>query len=405
MAPTSTDGADSAPGLLSVVVPVCDEHETLPEFHRRLKAVLAALPFETETVFVNDGSRDGTLEVLRQLRASDHSLAIVDLSRNFGKEIALTAGIDHAGGEAIILVDADLQDPPELIPELIAPWRDEGYDVVYAQRIAREGETWLKKATASLFYRLMQRIGGVTIPEQAGEFRLLSRAAVDALGTLRERHRFMKGLYAWIGFPQKAVPYGRQPRLAGQTKWSYWGLWNLAVEGFTSFSVAPLRLASYVGLSVALIAFLYGLVIIYKTVVFGDPVAGYPSLMVTILFLGGVQLLALGVIGEYLGRVFNESKQRPLYLVKGYDPAKTSLADACPATEPASGNPPPAEPCLLAVRRAEGPAPVESEGNGRDGGDHERQRYPVVPAQTVDHQDDGALVQAQAQRGDQEKAW
>jgi glycosyltransferase involved in cell wall biosynthesis len=307
-------------GLLSVVVPAYNEQEVLPEFHRRVTAVLAAMNVEREVVYVNDGSRDGTLTVLHELRHSDPRVVIVDLSRNFGKEIALTAGIDHARGDTVVVIDADLQDPPELIPEMIKGWRD-GYDVVYARRIARDGESFLKKTTAKLFYYILRRISRIEIPEDTGDFRLLSRRAVDSLKQLREQHRLMKGLFVWIGYPQKDIPYRRDPRFAGTTKWSYWRLWTLALEGITSFTTAPLKVAMYFGFFTALVAFVYAAVIIYKTLVFGNPVAGYPSLMVVILFLGGVQLMAIGIIGEYLGRMFDETKNRPLYIVREYFPS------------------------------------------------------------------------------------
>lgn len=303
--------------ILSVIVPAYNEQEVLPEFHRRVTSVLQSLALDYEIVYVNDGSKDKTLELLQELQCDDRHTAIVDLSRNFGKEIALTAGLDYARGDAVVVIDADLQDPPELIPELISGWR-EGYDVVYATRAAREGETFMKKATAHLFYRVVQSISRFKIPEDTGDFRLLSRRAVDALKQLREQHRFMKGLFAWIGYPQKAVPYRRDPRFAGETKWNYWKLWNFAIEGITSFTIAPLKLATYVGLIVALGAFSYGGFIIVRTLIFGNPVAGYPSLLVAVLFLGGVQLVALGIIGEYLGRMFDETKGRPLYLVNAY---------------------------------------------------------------------------------------
>ncbi len=302
---------------LSIVVPAYNEQEVLPEFHRRLCGVLAQLEGSSEIVYVNDGSRDNTLAVLHELRRNDARVAVVDLSRNFGKEIALTAGLDYARGAAAVAIDADLQDPPELIPELVKQW-NAGHDVVYAKRTARDGETWLKKLTAKLFYRVIKRVSDVTIPEDSGDFRLLSRRALDALKQLRERHRFMKGLFAWIGYPQQAVLYRRDARFAGITKWNYWKLWTLALEGITSFTTAPLKIATYVGVLAALLAFLFALFIVYKTLVYGDPVRGYPSLTVIVLFLGGIQLVALGVIGEYLGRMFTETKNRPLYLVKDY---------------------------------------------------------------------------------------
>ncbi len=300
--------------LLSIVVPAYNEEAVLPEFHRRTSAVLDGLDMDAEVIYVNDGSKDGTLQVLRQLRAQDPRVGIVDLSRNFGKEIALTAGLDVARGDAAIVIDADLQDPPELIPELLRKWQD-GYDVVYAQRESRAGESVTKKATAYAFYRLIQRMSRVKIPADTGDFRLLSRRALDALKQLREQHRFMKGLFAWIGFPQVGVPYRRDPRFAGDTKWNYWRLWNFALDGITSFSIAPLKVASYLGLSIAAFAFFYAMWIIAKTLIWGDPVPGFPTLIVVVLFLGGMQLMFLGVIGEYLGRMFDEAKRRPLYLL------------------------------------------------------------------------------------------
>ncbi len=300
---------------LSVVVPVFNEQEVLAEFHRRLDAVLGTLDLRAQIIYVNDGSTDGTLEVIGQLAEHDARVTLVDLSRNFGKEIALTAGLDHVDADAVVVIDADLQDPPELIPELVAHWRD-GYEVVYAKRTSREGESAAKKLTAFLFYRLIQKMSRVRIPEDTGDFRLLSRRAVHAVCQMREQHRFMKGLFAWIGFPQKAVPYQRAPRHAGTTKWNYWKLWNFALEGITSFSCLPLKVATYVGLASAMGAFAYGVYIVLRTLVLGNPVAGYPSLLTAVTFLGGLQLLSIGVIGEYLSRMFDESKQRPLYFLK-----------------------------------------------------------------------------------------
>jgi len=303
---------------LSVVVPAYNEEEVLPEFHRRLTEVLETLGCSCEILYINDGSSDETLKTIKDFK--DPSVAVIDLSRNFGKEIALTAGLDHARGDAVIVIDADLQDPPELIPQLIEKWQ-EGFDVVYARRISRDGETFLKKLTAKLFYRFIQGVSRVKIPEDTGDFRLLSRRAVEALKKLRETHRFMKGLFAWVGYPQIAVNYRRDPRFAGQTKWGYWRLWNFALDGITSFTITPLRIATYVGLMTAVGSFTYALFVIYKTLAYGDPVQGYPSLMVVILFLGGVQLMSLGVIGEYLGRMFNETKHRPLYLINSISPS------------------------------------------------------------------------------------
>ena len=309
------------PITLSVVVPAYNEQEVLPAFHRRLSAVLDGLGLTSEVVYANDGSCDGTLGLLEQLAAADPRVAIVDLSRNFGKEIALTAGMDHARGEAVVVIDADLQDPPELIPELVKYWR-EGFDVVYAKRTVRDGESWIKKSTAKLFYQVIRGMSRVDIPQDVGDFRLLSRRALDALGSLREQHRFMKGLFAWIGFPSKAVLYKRDPRFAGETKWNYWKLWNFALEGITSFTIAPLKIATYVGMLASLGAFVYAAWIVYRTLMHGDPVRGYPSMMVAILFFGGLQLMGMGIIGEYLGRMFDETKNRPLYFLKGYTPSR-----------------------------------------------------------------------------------
>jgi glycosyltransferase involved in cell wall biosynthesis len=312
--------------LLSIIVPAFNEEEVLPEFYRRVAAMAEGIDAAAELIFINDGSTDQTLSLLQELKAGDPRVAILDLSRNFGKEIAMTAGLDHAHGDAVVVIDADLQDPPELIPEMLRQWQ-EGYDVVYAKRTSRAGESAMKKFTAHVFYRLIRRMSRVDIPPDTGDFRLLSRRAVDALVGLREQHRFMKGLFAWVGYPQKAILYERDARFDGETKWNFTGLWNFAIEGITSFSILPLKMASYVGVFTALSAFVYGIFIIFQTLFYGNPVAGYPSLLVVVLFLGGIQLIALGVIGEYLGRMFDETKGRPLYLLKGYQPADRPSAD------------------------------------------------------------------------------
>jgi glycosyltransferase involved in cell wall biosynthesis len=256
-------------------------------------------------------------------------VSVLNLARNFGKEAALTAGLDHAAATgAVVAIDADLQDPPEVIPDLVAAWR-EGSDVAYAQRRVRAGESWTKRATAAAFYRVMERLGGkVRLPRDTGDFRLMSRRALDAVLALRERHRFMKGLFAWVGFPSVAVPYDRAPRAAGETKWNYWALLNLSIEGITSFTTVPLRFATFIGLATAVFALLYGLQVVAKTVIYGNPVAGYPSLMAVLLFLGGVQLMTLGIIGEYLGRVFNEAKGRPIYVAERFVPRRAAATAA-----------------------------------------------------------------------------
>lgn len=301
---------------LSIVVPAYNEAPVIAEFHRRLVAVLDVLPLEAEIIYINDGSKDQTLSILNTMMHYDKRINIVDLSRNFGKEIALSAGLDHASGDAVVVIDADLQDPPELIPDMLVKWHA-GSDVVFMKRSARHGETWLKKSTAALFYRLLQRIGEIDIPEDVGDFRLLSRRVLEALKTCRERTRFMKGLFAWVGFDQTVIEYSRDGRFAGETKWNYWKLWNFALEGIVSFSTAPLKMASYIGILAALAAFGYSAVVVLKTLMFGEVVQGFPTLIVVILFLGGLQLMGLGIIGEYLARMFIEVKQRPLYLLKG----------------------------------------------------------------------------------------
>ena len=312
----NADCTDRGPiGLISIVAPAYNEESGLAPFVRRVDETMSGSGLAYEIVFVNDGSTDKTLSVMQSLRAINPNITIVNLSRNFGKETAMTAGIAHALGDAIVIIDTDLQDPPEVIPEMIETWRA-GYDVVYAQRTERAGETWMKKATAKWFYWSVKRMGPVPIPENAGDFRLISRRAAQALLRIPERHRFMKGLYAWIGFPQKAISYERQARFAGRSKWNYWQLWNLAIEGITSFTIVPLKLATYLGFVIAMIAFVYGLVIVLKAIVFGEIVRGFPTIMSVMLLLGGVQLIVLGFIGEYLGRIFDETKQRPLYLLE-----------------------------------------------------------------------------------------
>lgn len=302
--------------LLSVVVPVFNEEAVIDVFNRRMLDVLHGLPFPAELIYVNDGSRDRTLEIVRGYLHAYDNVALIDLSRNFGKEAAMTAGLDHADGDVVAIIDADLQDPPELIPELLRVLQSGDYDVVYAQRASRSGETFAKKASAHLFYRVIGKLTGIDIPHDTGDFRLMNRRAVEALRRLREHHRFMKGLFAWIGFRQVALRYDRDARFAGESKFNYWRLWNFSLEGITSFTTAPLKVASYVGLVTSIGAALYGMAIILGTLILGNPVPGYPSLLVAVLFLGGLQLLTLGIMGEYLGRVFNESKQRPLYFVR-----------------------------------------------------------------------------------------
>jgi glycosyltransferase involved in cell wall biosynthesis len=315
---------DKSKQLLSVVVPVYNESAVLQAFHQRLAAVLDKLDLASEVLYVNDGSTDDSLAVMMQLRDGDNRVGVINLSRNFGKELAMTAGFHQASGDAVVVIDSDLQDPPELIVDFVREWRA-GYDVVYGRRISRDGETAMKKFTAFLFYRIIQNVSRVRIPVDTGDFRLMSRRAVDALNKLREQHRFMKGLFAWIGYREKAVTYQRDQRFAGKSSFNYWKLWNFALEGVTSFTTAPLKFATYIGVMIATGAFIYGVVIIYKTMVYGNPVAGYPSLMVVMLFLGGIQLVGLGIVGEYLGRMFDETKRRPLYLIQDCLPPSAAV--------------------------------------------------------------------------------
>ncbi len=308
---------------LTVVVAAFNEAEALPALHPRIAAVLDALAadgVEGCVLYIDDGSRDLTWAVLDDIAIADPRVSLLRLSRNFGKEAALTAGLDRVTEGAAIILDADGQDPPELIPQFVAKWR-EGYDDIHGTRTERDGEGWLKRATAHGFYRVMQRLSKTPIPTDTGDFRLLSPRALAALRQLRERHRFMKGLFGWVGFEQVAIPYHREARVAGHSKFNLWRLWNFALEGVTSFSTAPLRVATYLGMLTAVLAFVYAVWIVIKAMFWGDPVAGWPTMMTVILLLGGAQLMALGVIGEYLGRLYEESKQRPLYLVDRWQPA------------------------------------------------------------------------------------
>jgi glycosyltransferase involved in cell wall biosynthesis len=301
---------------VSLVVPFFNEEKGIQSFYDRLKSVLDNAAFSFEIVCVNDGSKDLTLARLCDLAQKDHRFCIVDLARNFGKEAALTAGIDYATGDAVVPIDADLQDPPELIPKLLAEW-EKGFEVVLAKRSNRDTDGFLKRETAKWFYKIHNSISDVPIPENVGDFRLLDRKAVDALRRLPERRRFMKGLFSWIGFSTTTVEYVRARRHAGSSKFSGWKLWNLALEGITSFSTAPLRLWTYLGIVTALVAFLYAVWIVTRTLIFGVDLPGYASIVTIMLFLGGVNLVGIGMIGEYIGRIYLETKQRPIYIVRG----------------------------------------------------------------------------------------
>jgi glycosyltransferase involved in cell wall biosynthesis len=304
--------------LITVLIPAYNEEAVLPKLYGRLHDLAGRQQdYKFEFLFVDDGSRDRTLEIIKNYAEKDKRVSYVSLSRNFGKEIAMIAGIDHVKSDAMVIIDADLQDPPELIPDMIKLW-EEGYDDIYARRTKRLGESWLKRTTSSLYYRVLQGMTHIEIQRDTGDFRLLDKRCVEALQQIREHERYTKGLFSWIGFNKKEVTYVRNPRAAGQTKWNYIKLVNLAVDGIVSFTTAPLRLAVFFGLFVSLLAFVYIIILVLKTLFYGTDLAGYPSMMAVILFLGGVQLLSLGIIGEYVGRIFNETKQRPLYLVDQY---------------------------------------------------------------------------------------
>jgi polyisoprenyl-phosphate glycosyltransferase len=302
--------------LVSIVSPVYQEEAGIEEFHRRLTSALDSLSdLDLEIVYVNDGSTDRSFELLQGIVADDHRVRVVDLSRNFGHQVALSAGVDHARGAAVVVIDSDLQDPPEVIPEMIERWR-KGFKVVYGVRASRSGETRFKLFTSKLYYGLIDRISEVPLPRQAGDFRLLDRTVVDVLAKMPERNRYVRGMVAWVGFPQCAVEYERDPRYAGETKYTLRRMVRLGLDGVTSFSERPLRLATQLGLVVMVLAFGFAAWTIGASIVDPDGTSrGWPSLMAVVLFLGGVQLLCIGVLGEYLGRVYRETKGRPLYVV------------------------------------------------------------------------------------------
>ena len=305
------------PVELSIVVPMLDESAVLDRFFARLVPVLESITDRYEILCIDDGSTDDTFQRLEAYRLANPRIRLIGLSRNFGKENALSAGLDFAAGLAVIPMDADLQDPPEVVPEMVAKWR-EGYDVVLARRASREGESWAKRATAHAFYRLIGQLSQVAIPENVGDFRLMDRRVVEALATLPERSRFMKGVFAWLGFRQVVIEYDRELRAAGIAKQNWPRLFALAIDGIVSFSAAPLKIWSYIGFAVAAFAGCYGLIIILRTLIFGSDVPGYASLLVVTLFLNGLVLIGLGVLGEYMARIFIEVKRRPVYVIAAH---------------------------------------------------------------------------------------
>lgn len=309
---------------ISILIPCYNEEKSLPVLYDALQKVADRnASFEWEFLFVNDGSRDNTLAELEGLRAKDARCCYVDLSRNYGKEAAMLAGFDYVTGDATVILDADMQDPPSLIPDMISKW-EEGFDDVYARRVDRGKESWLRKKLSMAYYRLLTKSSRIDVLPNVGDFRLLDRQCIEALKMLREQGRYTKGMFCYIGFSKTEITFDRGDRVVGDSKMSYRSLFRLALEGLMSYTTAPLRFASIVGMMVSLIAFIYGLWILTKTLIWGDPVAGFPTLIVVILFLGGVQLLSLGIIGEYVGRVYNEAKHRPVYFARTYNGERVS---------------------------------------------------------------------------------
>ena len=304
---------------ISLLIPCYNEEKTIPMLYPELTKLMEKNnQYEWEVMFVNDGSKDGTMDELRRLREKDQRFNYVDLSRNFGKEIAMLAGFDYVTGDCMIIIDADLQDPPSLIPEMLKYW-EEGYEDVYAKRKSRGKESWLRKRLSLMFYKLLQSSSRFDVLQNVGDFRLLDRCCINALKKMRESERYTKGMYSWIGFKKKEVEFDRGDRVAGQSSWNYRQLFSLAIDGITSFSNLPLRISTVIGCLVSLLAFIYMLFVYVKALVWGDPVRGYPSMVMLILFLGGIQLLSLGIIGEYIGRIYNETKNRPDYIVREFN--------------------------------------------------------------------------------------
>ena len=307
---------------ISVIIPAYNEEESLQLLYERMEKLMEQMKnYEFEILFVNDGSKDKTIEIIKNLREKDKRVCYVDFSRNFGKEIAMIAGLDYATGDCVIFMDADLQDPPELIPELVKYWK-EGYDDVYAKRRSRKGETWLKKFTSKMYYKVLQHLTNVEIQRDTGDFRLLDRRCVNALKKLRESQRNTKSMFSWIGYKKKEVLYDREPRVAGKTKWNYIKLVDLAIDGITSFTTSPLRLSTFISIPTFIVLFIYFVYVIIKSFVVNEAIQAYQAIILLILFFSGVQILLFGIMGEYLGRIFNETKNRPLYLVNEYNGEK-----------------------------------------------------------------------------------
>lgn len=307
---------------ISIIIPAYNEEESLPMLYERLNKLMNEVKnYEFEVLFVNDGSKDNTIQIIKELRNKDERVCYVDFSRNFGKEVAMIAGLDYAKGDCVIFMDADLQDPPELIPELIKYW-EEGYDDVYAKRSSRKGETWLKKFTSTMYYRVLQSLTRIPIQKDTGDFRLLDKRCVNALKKLRESQRCSKSMFSWIGYNKKEVLYDRDPRIAGSTKWNYRRLIDLAIDGITSFTTSPLRISTYLSIPTFFVLFVYFIYVVIKSFIVDMPIQAYQAIILLILFFSGIQILLFGIIGEYLGRIFNETKNRPLYFVNEYNGQK-----------------------------------------------------------------------------------
>jgi len=307
---------------ISIIIPTYNEEEALPFLYERLTKLIDSIKeYKFEVLFINDGSKDKTLDIIKYIRKKDNRFCYVNLSRNFGKEVAMMAGLDYAKGDAVIFIDADLQDPPELIPELIKYW-EEGYDDVYAKRKSREGETFLKKYTSKMYYKILQKLTKVEIQKDTGDFRLLDRRCVNALRKLRESQRCSKSMFSWIGYNKKEVVYERDPRVAGSTKWNYRKLIDLAIDGITSFTTSPLRISTYLSIPTFIALAVYFIYVIVKCIVQGVAIQAFQAINLLILFFSGIQILLFGIMGEYLGRIFNETKNRPLYFVNEYNGKK-----------------------------------------------------------------------------------
>ena len=307
---------------ITIIIPAYNEEESLPFLYERLDKLMGDMKnYDFEILFVNDGSKDKTISIIKELREKDKRISYVDFSRNFGKEIAMIAGLDYATGDCVIFMDADLQDPPELIPELVKYW-EEGYDDVYAKRRSRKGETWLKKFTSKMYYKVLQKTTRIEIQKDTGDFRLLDRRCVNALRKIRESERNTKSMFSWIGYKKKEVLYDRDPRVAGTTKWNYIKLIDLAIDGITSFTTSPLRISTYIAIPTFFVLFVYFIYVIAKSCIIHEAIQAFQAIILLILFFSGVQILLFGILGEYLGRIFKETKNRPLYLVNEYNDEK-----------------------------------------------------------------------------------